>query len=60
MLRTGFYLKKYGTQEITEVMLLCASVALCFTREAFILDVIGAWVHGPVVPILYQKYKSYG
>ena len=23
-------------------------------------DVIEAWVHGPVVPTLYQKYKSYG
>ena len=24
------------------------------------LDVIEAWVHGPVVLTLYQKYKSYG
>ena len=28
--------------------------------KSLFLDVIEAWVHGPVVPTLYQKYKSYG
>ena len=23
-------------------------------------ETIEAWVHGPVIPVLYQKYKSYG
>ena len=23
-------------------------------------ETVEAWVHGPVIPVLYQKYKSYG
>ena len=32
----------------------------CALRDKPLFDVIEAWGHGPVVPTLYQKYKSYG
>lgn len=31
-----------------------------FKKENLISEDFQAWVHGPVSPILYQKYKSYG
>ena len=28
--------------------------------EPLFAETIEAWVHGPVIPVLYQKYKNYG
>ena len=42
---------------------------LCYYAQAWhcalegsplFMDRIEAWVHGPVIPVLYHKYKSYG
>ena len=31
-----------------------------YGRQVFIQDAFEAWIHGPVSPILYQKYKGKG
>ena len=33
---------------------------LVFNGEKLFVEDIEAWVHGPVVPVVYRKYKEYG
>ena len=41
-------------------MLLRSGLAYALEGRPLFSEKIEAWVHGPVIPELYQKYKSYG
>jgi len=46
--------------KIQKLVYYCQGFHLAITGKALFEEEIEAWLHGPVVPSLYQEYKQYG
>lgn len=60
-----YFLSVAPENDITHLKLqkLCAyaqAISLGYTERPFFDEEIEAWTHGPVIPSLYQEFKTYG
>ena len=65
----GYFLMKQRSDEVIEPLTHLKIQKLCYYAQGFALAILDKplffediehWKHGPVIPTLYQKYKSYG
>ncbi|MCL2840272.1 MAG: DUF4065 domain-containing protein [Defluviitaleaceae bacterium] len=48
------------TLKLQKLLYFAQGISFCMHDEELFSEQFEAWVHGPVVPVVYHKYKSYG
>ena len=51
---------KPDTLKLQKLLYFAQGISFCMHDEEFFNEQFEAWVHGPVVPTVYHKYKKYG
>ena len=51
---------KPDTLKLQKLLYFAQGVSFCMNDEALFPEQFEAWVHGPVIPSVYHKYKKYG
>ena len=51
---------KPDTLKLQKLLYFAQGVSFCMNDEEFFDEQFEAWVHGPVIPSVYQQYKIYG
>ena len=51
---------KPDTLKLQKLLYFTQGISYCMNDEEFFEEEFEAWVHGPVIPAIYHRYKEYG
>ena len=59
---TRYFINKLqpDTLKLQKLLYFAQGASFCINDEELFPEEIEAWVHGPVVPVVYHKYKKHG